>query len=93
MFDRTSFSVSVQLLGHARLFVTPWAVDCQAPFSMEFPRQECWSVLTFPPPGDLSYPGTELASLAFPALPGRFFTSVPPGKFNTVFLEKNDPKI
>ena len=73
MFDSMSFSVSVQLLGHVRLFVTPWTVAYQAPLSMEFPRQECWRVLTFPPPGDLPYPGIELASLVSPALAGGFF--------------------
>ena len=42
-----------------------------------FPRQEYWSGLLFPSPGDLSHPGMELAS---PALAGRFFTTEPPGK-------------
>ena len=37
-----------------RLFVTPWTVACQAPLSMEFSRQEYWSGLPFPSPGDLS---------------------------------------
>ena len=37
--------------------VTSWTVDCQAPLSMGFPRQEYWSGLPFPPPGDLSDPG------------------------------------
>ena len=36
---------------------TPWTVAYQAPLSMEFPRQEYWSGLPFPPPGDLSNPG------------------------------------
>ena len=48
VFDRTGFSASVQLLGHARLFVSPWAVDRQAPFSMEFPGKNagaCWHFL------------------------------------------------
>ena len=35
------------------IFVTPWAVAHQAPLSMEFPRQEYWSGLPFPLPGDL----------------------------------------
>ena len=38
--------------------VTPWTVAHQAPLSMEFPRQEYWSGLPFPPPGDLSNPGS-----------------------------------
>ena len=37
--------------------MTPWAVAHQAPLSMEFPKQEYWSVLPFPPPGDLPGPG------------------------------------
>jgi len=76
--------------------VTPWTVAYQAPLSMEFPRQKCWRVLTFPPPGDLPYPGIELASLAFSALPGRFVTPVPPGKFLSsqhCISGKNDQKI
>ena len=42
-----------------RLFVTPWTVACKAPLSMEFSRQEYWSGLPFPTPGDLPYPGIE----------------------------------
>ena len=41
-----------QLLSHARLFMTPWAITLQAPLSLGFPRQEYWSGLTFPPPGE-----------------------------------------
>jgi len=44
---------------------------------VEFPRQEYWSVLPFPSPGDLPDPGIELASSA---LAGRLFTTEPPGK-------------
>ena len=53
-------------------------MDCspQAPLSMEFSRQENWSGLPCPPPGDLPNPGTEPASLASPALAGRFFSTV-----------------
>ena len=49
---------------HARLFATPWTVACQAPLSMEFFRQEYWSRLPYPPPGDLLNPGIEPASPA-----------------------------
>ena len=59
------------------LSVTLWTVDCQAPLSMGFYRQEYWSVLPFPSPGDLPNPGIKPAS---PALTGRFFTTEPPGK-------------
>ena len=43
--------------------VTPWTVANQAPLFMDFPRQEYWSGLPFPPPGDLSDPGMEPAGL------------------------------
>ena len=45
--------------------VTPWTVACQAPLSMGFPRQEYWSGLPFPPPGDLPDPAIEPASPAW----------------------------
>ena len=48
--------------------VTPWAVAHQGPMSMGFSRQEYWSGITCPPPGDLPDPGMELASPAAPAL-------------------------
>ena len=57
------------------LFATLWTVACQAPLSMGFSRQECWSKLPCPPPGDLPNPGIELSSLMSPALTGRFFTT------------------
>ena len=59
------------------VFVTSWTVAIQAPLSMGFPRQESWSGLPFPSPGDLSDPEIKPAS---PALAGGFFTVVPPGK-------------
>ena len=55
-----------------RLFVTPWTVARQAPLSVGFSRQEYWSGLPFPPPGDLPDPGIEPVS---PALAGRFSTT------------------
>ena len=42
---------------HVQLVVTLWTVACQAPLSMGFSRQENWSVLPFPPPGDHPDPG------------------------------------
>ena len=51
--------------------LNPEVVACQAPLSMEFSRQEYWSELPFPSPGDLPNPGIELGS---PALAGGFFT-------------------
>ena len=58
-----------------QLFVTQWIVALQAPLSMGFSRQNYWSGLPFPSPGDLPYPKTEPVSLASPALPGGFFTT------------------
>ena len=59
---------------------TPGTAAHQAPLSMGFSRQEYWSGLPRPPPGDLAHPGAEPTSLVFPDLPGGFFTTVPPGK-------------
>ena len=56
-------------------FVTPWTVAHQTPLSMGFSRQEYWSGVLFPSPGDLPNPGIKPASLLFPALAGRFFTT------------------
>ena len=47
------------VLSHVRLFVTPWTGARQAPLSMGFSRQEYWSGLPFPPPGDLPDPAIE----------------------------------
>ena len=54
--------VVVYLLSHVRLSAIPWTVACQVPLSMGFPRQEYWSGLPFPSPGDVPNPGTEPAS-------------------------------
>ena len=51
--------------------VISWTVACQAPLSMGSPRQEYWSELPFPPPGDLPDPGIKPIS---PALQADFFT-------------------
>ena len=56
------------------LFATPWTVALLLPLSMGFSRQEYWSGLPCPPPGDLLNPGTEPMSLMSPALADRFFT-------------------
>ena len=63
------------MLGCVRLFVTPWTVAHQVPLSMEFSRQEYWSGLRFPPPGDFPDPGIKPESPMSPALAGRFFTT------------------
>ena len=58
---------SVQSLSRVRLFATPWTVACQAPLSMGFSRQEYWSGLAFPSPGDLPDPGIGSGSPALQA--------------------------
>ena len=70
--------VCVCILSHlsrVRLCVTPWTEARQAPLSMGFSRQEYWSGLPIPPPGDLPDPGIEPTSLISPALAGRSFTT------------------
>ena len=59
---------------HVCLFVTLWTVTHQAPLSMGFSRQEYWSELPCPLPGDLPDPGIKPESLKPPALAGGFFT-------------------
>ena len=58
-----------------QLFVTLWSLAHQTPLSMGFPRQEYWSGLSFPTPGDLPNPRIELESLTSPVLAGGFFTA------------------
>ena len=72
MLSCSFMSDSLWLYG---LFATLWTVAHQAPLSMKFSRQEYWSGLPFPPPGDLPDPGIEPASLISPALAGGFFTT------------------
>ena len=68
----------MQVLSHfsrVQLVATLWTVDHQAPLSMGFSRQEYWSGLPCPPPGDPPNPGIEPWSLMSPALAGGFFTT------------------
>ena len=65
-----------QLLSCVQLFATPWTVARQASLSMGFSRQETWSGLPFPSPGDLPDPGIDPESPAFQA---DALTSEPPG--------------
>ena len=58
-----------------RLFAILWTIACQVPLSMGFSRQEYWSRLPFPPPGDLPNPRIKPASPGSPASAGRFFTT------------------
>ena len=65
-------------LSRVRLFVTPWTVAYQAPLFMGFSRQEYWSGLPFPSPGDRPDPGIEPGS---PALEADSLTSEPQGSY------------
>ena len=67
----------VKLLSRVQLFATPWTVTYQASLSMGFYKQEYWSGLPFPSPGDLPNPGIEPWS---PALPADALPSEPSGK-------------
>ena len=60
--------------GHAAGIATLWTVAHQAPLPRGFSRQEYWSGLPCPPPGDLPNPGSEPVSLMSPELAGMFFT-------------------
>ena len=63
--------VKVKSLSCVWLFVTPWTIACQAPLSMRFYRQEYWSALPCPPPGDSSQPRdqTQVSCTAGDSLP------------------------
>ena len=62
-------------------FAAAGTVACQAPLSMGSSRQEYWSGLSFPSPGDLSDPGME------PELAGRFFTTEPQYKCDNLVID------
>ena len=66
----------VKSLSHVWLFVTPWTVAYQAALPMGFSKQEYWSGLPFPSPGDLPNPGIEPRS---PTLQADALPSEPPG--------------
>jgi len=80
----------VRLLSHVRFFATPCTVACQAPPSMGFSRQEYWSGLPFPSPGDLPNPGIKPRS---PTLQADYLPSEPSGKpiiINKLYYFKSD---
>ena len=62
-------------VSHVRPFATLWTAACQAPLSLGFFRQEYWSGLPCPPPGNLPNPGIKPASLTSPVLAGIFFNT------------------
>ena len=71
------FCFVVQSLSHVQFYATPWTAACQALCPWGFSRQEFWSGLTFPSPGDLLGLGFEPMSFT---LAGGFFTTDPPRK-------------
>ena len=75
----------VKSLSPVRLSATPWTVAYQAPPSMGFSRQECWSGLPFHSPGDLPNPGIEPES---PELQADALPSEPPGKPPNYYVAK-----
>ena len=77
--NRSSKYICTRTFSRVRLFSIPWTVACQSSLFMEFSRQEHWSGLPFPSPGDVPNPGIKLA---FPGscIAGRFFITEPPGK-------------
>ena len=72
--------VGAEPLSFVQLFATTWTVAHQIPLSMGFPRQEYWSVLPFPSPGDLPDAGIEPTS----ALASGFFITEPSVKPRTI---------
>ena len=74
--DKVKVKVKVKSLSRVGLFASPWTVAYQALRSMGFSRQEYWSGLPFPSPGDLPNPGIEPGS---PALQTDALPSEPPG--------------
>ena len=76
--------VKVKSLSRVRLFATPWTVAHQAPLSMGFPRQEYWSGLPFPSPGDLPRDRTQVSCIA-----GRRFNL----NYHTIALISHSSKV
>ena len=82
---KVKVKVKVKLLSCVRLFATTWTIAHQAPPSMGFSRQEYWSGLPFPSPGDLPIPGTEPGS---PALQADSLPSEPLGNPKKTILKE-----
>ena len=68
------------VFSHVQLFAVPWTVAHKAPLSMRLSRQEYWTGLPFPSPGDLPDWGIQPTAAVSSALAGRLFTTEPPGK-------------
>ena len=79
-------TLTLESLSHVQLFVTPWTVAYQVPPSMEFSRQEYWSGLPLPSPGNLPNPGIEPG---YPALQADALLSEPRGKPQNQLAEES----
>ena len=73
-------------------FLQPMDYSPPGSLSVKFSRQEYRNGLPFPPPGDLAESGIEPTSPASPALAGRFFTTMPPGKPPNHWTAREIPK-
>ena len=73
-------AVVISHFSHVQPFVTLQTIACKAPLSMGFSRQEYWSGLTCPSPGDLPDPGIEPGSLSFLHWKASSLPLMPPGK-------------
>ena len=76
----TAQPVTARVLSRVRLLATPGPAAHRAPLSVGCSRQEHWTGLPFPSPGELPDPGIEPTSLKSPASAGKFLATVPPGK-------------
>ena len=79
VLSKVEWKVKVKLLSHVRLFAMPWTVAYQVSPSMGFSRQEYWSGLPFPSPGDLPYPRIE------PGSPTLEADALPPGSSRQMY--------
>ena len=79
-------TLTLESLSHVQLFVTPWTVAYQVPPSMEFSRQEYWSGLPLPSPGNLPNPGIEPG---YPAVQADALLSEPRGKPQNQLAEES----
>ena len=73
--ERIYYAPLLSRFSRFRLSVTPWTVARKAPLAMGFSREEYWSGLLCPPPGECPNPGIEPGSLTSLALAGGFFTT------------------
>ena len=74
---KVCFVLVLNRFSHVLLFVSPQTLARQVSLSMGFSRQDYWSGLPFPSPGDLPNPEIKPTSLLSPAWAGRFFTASP----------------